>query len=895
MNPDIHAELLPLLIRDFRFKESKKSGGTWLQSGECPVCSKKELFTNKEHPWVLRCGRLNNCGAEIHVKDRYPELFDNWGNRYQKTPENPNAAADAYLRSARGFDISKIAGTYTQEWYFDSEKKIGSATVRFPLGESCYWERLIDQPSRFGNKKAHFNYGAKYQGMAWAPPMAMPHDEIWIVEGIFNALALMHHDIYAASAMSCNNYPHLWLQSVIEQCEAAERKRPAIVWALDDGKAGTTFAKKHHERALKEGWKSSCALIKGRNGKFPDWNDQHLSDRLKPEDIAEYRYQGSLLTARSAADKAVLMYKRKNWAMFYFDFDSRLYWFEFDHVKYHAAHKKISEEKKESGLDAKEIENLALEASRTVKEIANCLPTALYYQANTLTDESWYYVRIDFPHDGRPVKNTFTGSQLSSATEFKKRLLAIAPGALYTGSALHLDIWLQKQMFGIKTVQTIDYIGYTKDHGAWVFDELAVKGGQVHALNDEDYFDLGKLSIKSLNKSVDLRINPDMNDYDASWLKHLWDCFGAQGLVALAYWLGTLFAEQIRDMQESYPFLEISGEPNAGKSTLIEFLWKLCGRTAYEGFDPQKATVAARARNFAQVANLPIVLIESDRESGDGDKIKQKGFDWDELKTAFNGRSVRSTGVKNGGNDTREPPFRGALVISQNAKVAASDAFMQRVMQIWLEAKPVTEESRILFKKLASFPVKHCSQFILRATQAEAEILKTLTERYATYVKVLDDNKNVRQQRLIHNHAQLMALTDALRHLVKFSDDAHLAVLDEIIAMAEKRQLAINTDNPKVQQFWEVFDYIEDRAEPHNRLNHSRKDGIIAVNLNEFIAKADAYRQQIPDMNDIKKLLRTSRARKFEKANVTVNSDISGKSVKCWVFREDPSYRPADD
>lgn len=895
MNPDIHAELLPLLLRDFRFKESKKSNGTWLQGGECPVCSKKELFTSKEHPWVLRCGRLNNCGAEIHVKDRYPELFDNWGNRYQKTPENPNAAADAYLRSARGFDLVKIAGTYTQEWYFDNEKKIGSATVRFALGGKDYWERLIDQPSRFGNKKAHFNFGAKYQGMAWEPPMALPHDELWIVEGIFNSIALMLHDIYAASAMSCNNYPHLFLQSVIEQCEAAGRKRPALVWALDDGKAGTTFAKKHHERALKEGWQSSCALIKGKNGKFPDWNDQHLADRLKPEDIEEYRYQGSLLTARSAADKGTLIHRRKQWSMFYFDFDNRLYWFEFDHAKYNAAYKKIADEKAESGLDDKEIRALALEASRSVREIANCKPTALYYQANQLTDESWYYIRIDFPHDGRAVKNTFTGSQLSSSSEFKKRLLAIAPGALYTGSALHLDIWLQKQMFGIKTVQTIDFIGYTKEHGAWVFDDLAVKGGQVHALNDEDYFDLGKLSIKSLNKSVDLRINSEMNDYDASWLKHLWDCFGAQGLVALAYWLGALFAEQIRDLQESYPFLEISGEPNAGKSTLIEFLWKLCGRTAYEGFDPQKATVAARARNFAQVANLPIVLIESDREIGEGDKIKQKGFDWDELKTAFNGRSVRSTGVKNGGNDTREPPFRGALVISQNARVAASDAFMQRVMQIWLEAKPVTEESRILFKQLASFPVKHCSQFILRATQAEAEILKTLTERYATYVKVLDANKNVRQQRIIHNHAQLMALSDALRHLVKFSDDAHLAVLDEIIAMAEKRQLAINTDNPKVQQFWEVFDYIEDRSAPDNRLNHARKDGVIAVNLNEFVAKADTYRQQIPDMNDIKKLLRTSRARKFEKANVTVNSEITGRSVKCWIFREDPAYRPADD
>ena len=38
-----------------------------------------------------------------------------------------------------------------------------------------------------------------------------------------------------------------------------------------------------------------------------------------------------------------------------------------------------------------------------------------------------------------------------------------------------------------------------------------------------------------------------------------------------------------------------------GKSTIIEFFWKLFGRSNYEGFDPQKATVAARAQSGAPV------------------------------------------------------------------------------------------------------------------------------------------------------------------------------------------------------------------------------------------------------------------------------------------------------
>lgn len=360
--------------------------------------------------------------------------------------------------------------------------------------------------------------------------------------------------------------------------------------------------------------------------------------------------------------------------------------------------------------------------------------------------------------------------------------------------------------------------------------------------------------------------------------------------------MGSLFAEQIREPHclESYPFLELSGEPNSGKSTLIEFLWKLVGRTGYEGFDPQKATVAARARNFAQVSNLPIVLIESDRGDGDGDKLKQKGFDWDELKTAFNGRSVRSTGVKNSGNDTREPPFRGALIISQNAKVAASPAFMQRIVQIWMKCRPITDQSRANFKALAGFPVSKASQFLLMATKAEDKILATVAERHPAYVAILDANPQIKQQRIIHNHAQLAALVEALRLVLEFSDDAFLACIDEIVNMAIARQDAINDDPVVVQEFWDVYDYIEGKSDGDPVLNHSRNEGEIAINLNEFIAKADAFRQQIPDMREVKKHLRASRSRPFVAANTTVNSSFARKTIKCWVFKAETGSRATD-
>ena len=104
-------------------------------------------------------------------------------------------------------------------------------------------------------------------------------------------------------------------------------------------------------------------------------------------------------------------------------------------------------------------------------------------------------------------------------------------------------------------------------------------------------------------------------------------------------------------------------------------MWKLSGRKNYEGFDPIKSSKVGVSRNLAQVANLPIVMIEADR--ADASAPNTNGFHWDQFKTAYNGRAVRSTGNKNNQNDTNEPLFKGALVISQNATLKASPAIFR--------------------------------------------------------------------------------------------------------------------------------------------------------------------------------------------------------------------------
>ncbi|MBI5917816.1 MAG: toprim domain-containing protein [Nitrosomonadales bacterium] len=899
MNPRLHSDLTSALERDYEFKHH--SG--YLRGGRCPACGKKELYANEESPWVLRCGRLNKCGAEYHVKDLYSELFTNWSERHPVTPDDPNAAADAYMRDGRGFDLSKVRGWYTQESYYNPELKIGSATVRFTLPSIGYWERLIDRPERFGKRKATFR--GDYKGHWWSAPgldlTAESVKEIWVVEGIFDSIALRHHDVASATPLSCNNYPDKALKSLAEQCAALGRKRPRLVWAMDTGKAGERFTRKFVDRSRDEGW-NAVAAQPPDDGKLKlDWNELHQRDKLTPKMLEESLYRGALLVAKSAHEKAVLIFNHgREISSFYFGYDNRMYWFDLSLEKFAKTTEELT--KAYEDCSEQEIREMAMKESHTLREIANCYFTALYYQANLLTDESWYYLRVDFPHSGESVNNTFTGAMLTSSSEFKKRLLSIAPGAVYTGNGQQLDRIMQRQLFNIKTVQTIDFVGYTKEHGAWVFGDVAVLNGKLVTLNDEDFFDIGKLSIKSLNRSVDLSLNTDLNDFSRDWFELLWQCYHFKGVAALAFWMGSLFAEQIRHKHKSFPFIELVGEPGAGKSTLIEFLWRLLGRSDYEGFDPSKSTMAARARNFSQVSNMPVVLIEGDRT--EEDRVKQKGFDWDELKPLYNGRSVYSRGVKNSGNETHEPPFRGALVISQNANVNASDAIMQRICHIGFDLASHTQESKEAADRLGQIGVEALSGFLIKATLAEKAILASLEERLPYHEKRLLKVQGVRNLRIVKNHAMLAALVDALSHVIHIGNEERSQTHAFIEEMTIERQEAINADHPTVQNFWEIYEFLNGNDETP-RLNHARnEERQIAINLNHFIEVATDRRQQIPDMNELKKLLKTSRTHKFVGIK-TVNSAINAAwnarrrneggdekpaTVKCWVF-ENPSHK----
>lgn len=885
----------------FHFKQE----GEWYRQGICPQCSKKELYTHAINPRIVKCGRLAKCGYEEHVKDICEDLFKDWSEYHPQTNENPNAAADAYLLEGRGFDLANIIGTYTQQSYTDQITKQSSATVRFKLDDNSYWERLIDRPDRFGNKKARFNFGFKNTGQAWSIhtldqlcELGKTSESILITEGIFDAIALSQIGKKAMSCLSCVNYPAQMLKAIETRCHELNIAKPRLCWAFDNDSAGKSYTIKFHERARAEGWDSTAAQPPANGGKKIDWNDLFQWDKLSKEDFIRYKHYGELIIAETAEDAGLLIHNFKNTNSFFFTHKFRMYWWEMDYEKYHKIHAALQEQ--DTGLNDKELKVQAIQQCSAIKEICNAQMQPLYFQRNEITDESWYYFKLQSAWS--EAKTTFTAEQMSSRSKFKPRVMSVMSGAMWTGTDNQLETYIKRTTERLREVKTIDYIGYSREYETYVFEKYAVHKGQVIPINEHDFFKVKRKEIKTLASSPAITINPK-KEFSTNWWKDFYRVRGSKGIIALAWWMGSYFAEQIRAMHSSYPFMEIVGEAGAGKSRLIEMMWKLSGRKDYEGFDANKSTNVAVYRNFAQIANLPVVLIEGDRNDANGNTIQKAKFSWDELKDAFNGRAIRSKGLKTAGNETYEPPFRGSILISQNTAIQASEAILTRTLHLYFDRKGQTLETKRIVDELDRIELEDACTFMTHCLSHEKEILET----YANNLQNLETEYHqigITHTRIALCHAQVAALVTAMaQHVLPIDLEEVIEAQEMLQDMARDRVDQLSGDHPDVEKFWDVYEYLQSNRSPDFGLNHHDESAhTVAINLNEVYKVAARNYQQLPEINEMKKLLRTSRKYKFIESNKQVYSDrfpaddvaavsksrdVSGKpsrNVKCWLF-----------
>lgn len=901
---DIEKEILAALSDDkqFNFTETER----YFQYGRCPECNRKTVFIKKDKPGRVACSHTDSCGYAETTRERYSHLFENISERYPATPDDPNASANAYMGHVRGFPLKQVSGWYTQG-VLPLSNGTKAATVRFMLWQGFYWERLINQRDvwAYGDKN-HNKKGLIYRNKHWQPPgqKFKQGDTVFIVEGIFHAIALSISGYKAVAAFSSNNLPRELLQKY---------SKHKITWCLgydnDDNGTGNEAARKYRRELRKEGI-DTVAIYQCPKG--TDWDDAYREGELDDTFMRACHFRGEINSAETLEDKARWLFLQREYTYKVFDYNNRFY-----AVSLETFHEQLAKEiDKAAQGDPDTLETAELHKKTTaealqtdsgknlfaacmdVSTISNCLPEFLFSQVDKLTSEITYNFKISYPNANRPRHITFTGNALESPASFNKALLNQSPGATFDGSVSQLkrirEHWFDK---GVLIVETVPFIGYDKDTKMYIYPEFAFYKGRYLRPNKSGFVTANKTRLKTTLKSIPIHTS---KEFSSPWVNDFFTVFHYNGLVCLAFFLGTLFAEQLRKQLGFFPFLELTGEPGSGKSVLLEFCWKLLGRADYEGFNPSKATFSARSRTFTQVSNMPVVLMEGD--SMESKDAKKGRFNYNELKDLFNGRGVRATGTFNRGNDIEDPPFRGSIIIEQNASVDADEAIITRIVHLHATRAHQRPENKALADWFRRVDVKEVSGFLFTALRQETKILEHIVQEYRELDKKLGADPELNHTRITECHALITACVNTLPLVLPNINPTHISkAAQRVYERAKDRQKRLALDHPTLESFWDIYDLLnlrETRTEderlagfpPRERetLNHSKNPNYIAINLQEFHQAAENARVQRIDLNELKRLLPGCKRHKFITHKAVKSQIYEGKSRWCAVFVKEP-------
>ncbi|MCO1336412.1 toprim domain-containing protein [Microbulbifer sp. OS29] len=879
----INSEVLQALKNDHSLKLKQSGvGDKEVLRGICPSCEKKTLWIKVNKPITLRCDREKECRYEERVRDRYPDLFENFSKRFPSSDEDPKATARAYLSIQRGFPAADIEDWFEQGFYKLPDGS-WAETVRFLLfgGEKDYWERIVDkQHVKKAGKKARFKTGTSYAGKHWAPPgqKIKPMEKVFIVEGIFHCIAMHLKGYKAVCAFSCSNLPREFIK---------ENKGQGIIWHLAyDDEPG---ARSHVAKYYKELKKQNETVEVAQTGSSKDWDDLYREGRLNDETIDNCVWRGRVFVAETPKRKAYAQYGWKPFGKTIIEHNDRLHSVKFSLEDFN----KASEgEPYKWGFSWD-----AFNQAAKVEQISNCVPKFQYTEIDRLTNERRYFFAIKKSGTKRSYLGAFTPNALSDPRAFGLALLSHTDGGSFEGGAGDLKILKSRWLDGeVNRVTTLPHMGFDENTRTYIFPGFGYQNGKLITANEHGFLQQGDTAIKTTLEGMPVH---QSDKFDGSWWPDFVKVFHLNGIAALAYFTASLFARQIKERHQAFHILEITGDPDAGKSTLIRFIWKLLGRDNYEGVDLLSTSTSSYGRNLGKVSNLPVVVIESDRETSGGTGGRPaKSFEWDIFKkiTDLDG-VIDSRGVKTNDNKTHDRIFRGSMVISQNATVHASAAMLSRIVHLHCTTAHKRTENRPLADRLKREPVENLAGYLHQVLTHETEWLSHFFNAFESHRETLTADKSISQGRVIDFHAQLMAAVEALQVVLPDFDASLInQVQEHLVERARDRQRRLNKDHPIIEQFWDTYHFLndqvvyveDDQGKRHvntDRLNHSIDPALIAINLNEYMELCRKRGQELIPVAELKQLFPTSQRYPFAGYKRIRSKREKKASPWCWVFK----------
>nr|WP_320010107.1 hypothetical protein [uncultured Desulfobulbus sp.] len=218
------------------------------------------------------------------------------------------------------------------------------------------------------------------------------------------------------------------------------------------------------------------------------------------------------------------------------------------------------------------------------------------------------------------------------------------------------------------------------------------------------------------------------------------------GIVALSWTVAGWFVNQVKAETNFFPFLSLFGDPASGKSALVTMLNNIQGREG-EGLPiTQLNTKKGAIRTIGQVSGLFTALLEDNERN-------EKGFDYSIILTAYNRGPLQVQASFSNDLATRENPFLGTLLFSQNREPFNSKAEKQRTISLEFKVEDLSDSTRAAYEKLTAIDKREIAG-ILQQVLIKRAHFKTWNKEYNSAQTTL---RPMTERRILDNHALILA------------------------------------------------------------------------------------------------------------------------------------------
>jgi len=701
---DTHEETRRLLLLDNPKAREVEGKLNYLK---CAECGKNSCYAWSDKPNVLMCNRLSKCGAKTPTKEIYPHLFINFAERYPVTSSQPNATAKAYLQS-RALDTTKFE--YHQEKVTVEGKVYCTVVISF---NSVVFQRLIDYSGPDKNRLS------AYSGKYFASQSVEMARQVYVVEGVFDALSLEQVGIASIASLSSMHNP--------KNCF---KRGVSYVLAFDNDKAGLKAVRKIKAYLIQEEIEFSVQLPP--SGK--DWNDLLREGELSPSKQANTlelcAWRGCLAMASNPLDYYKILSKKEPYQVI----------FEFNGQTYKGETKTDKDDK----------------PAHKVYRLLDCtLAIAYSIEDTSLEHESRIYhiLKIESNREGT-ITLRLRGGDFSALNDFKSKLLQYR--LLFFGNGIDLTL-LAEYLFNKNPIKVRECqaLGFDEKSDCYVFNNfLYDAAGKSHPIDKDGYYHQLKLKpFNGQNKSIThiAEIDP------AKFMTDLYQAYGNKGLLALGFWVSTAFSHVIFNQYGFFPFFSMHGDPHCGKSDLTTLLNR-CFFIDSEGLPMSSGnTKKGELRLMSQMANLVLAMLEG-RKNG-------VRFDYDSILPLYNRNSLQVRAQTTNDNQIYEMSLRAGMAFVQNIEQFVSKPAKERVVSIHFSQDDL-DDTYEAWKHLKTYSPEQLAGIGHYVLSHRAHFEKNINQVIEKQASFFRDN-GVGIDRVAKNHAVAYAGAALLAELVK--------------------------------------------------------------------------------------------------------------------------------